>query len=501
MKYDAAVIGAGMAGVISALKLSASGAKVVLFEKLPVPGGFATSFKRRGFLFESAIHCVDSLGENGEMRLFFEAHGIDQKVDFIKLKDFSRIIYPEHDFVADFSKDNFLQYLKSSFSAEEPGIRRLFEKFDSFYRQFDSYCVSRMPQWLKLAGGLFFYPMIAKVSLATADQLISAYIKDAKLKALIGEIWRYMGLAPSRLSAFYFLLVLRGFFYEPTCYVKGGFGRLFSAITDKIKENGGTVLFNTEVRSIKTAAGRRVRGLVASGGKEYEAPCVISNASAPDTLLRLLDNPKASGADRIKLSGLEKSVSAFQVYLGLRLPAKGMGMDHAMISVNTCYDHDLNYKYSVFGDYENCPFTMVDHAQIDPSLVEPGKGSLMVMALDNYSNWAGLAVQEYKKKKAAVAAKLISRAERYLPGLSGCIEVMEAATPLTMARYGSSPEGAIYGFAQTPDQAGISRLAQKTAVKGLFLTGAWTRPGGGVHGCFVSGIDAAEMAMKHLGRR
>ena len=100
--------------------------------------------------------------------------------------------------------------------------------------------------------------------------------------------------------------------------------------------------------------------------------------------------------------------------------------------------------------------------------------------------------------KNAVAKKLISRLDNLLPGLAENIEFMEVATPLTMQRYGSAPEGAIYGFAQTVSQSGNNRLSQKTAVEGLYLTGAWTFPGGGVFGCFCSGMEAAEFAFRQL---
>jgi phytoene dehydrogenase-like protein len=68
-----------------------------------------------------------------------------------------------------------------------------------------------------------------------------------------------------------------------------------------------------------------------------------------------------------------------------------------------------------------------------------------------------------------------------------------------MYRYTLTPEGAIYGFSHTIMQSGIFRLDQKTRIKGLFLAGAWTRPGAGVHACFISGIDAAELTFKYLG--
>jgi len=75
---------------------------------------------------------------------------------------------------------------------------------------------------------------------------------------------------------------------------------------------------------------------------------------------------------------------------------------------------------------------------------------------------------------------------------------VEVATPLTFERYGSLPEGAIYGLAQTVHQSSANRLGHQTEVQGLFLAGAWTRPGAGVHGCFVSGLEAAELALGML---
>ncbi|MDD4894730.1 MAG: FAD-dependent oxidoreductase, partial [Candidatus Omnitrophica bacterium] len=201
---------------------------------------------------------------------------------------------------------------------------------------------------------------------------------------------------------------------------------------------------------------------------------------------------------RPKISSLEKSISATQLYLGLDVPAKELGMNNFMFSVNTTYNHDDNFDYSLAGNYDKCSLEFVDHAQIDPGLVPEGKGCLTVMTLDSYSNWGNLNDNEYRQKKQEVAAKFILRAGKYLPELSKHVEVAELATPRTMERYTLSTQGAIYGFAQTVKQSGINRLAQKTKIKGLFLAGAWTMPGGGVHPCFLSGLSAAELALKFL---
>ncbi|MDD2679286.1 MAG: NAD(P)/FAD-dependent oxidoreductase [Candidatus Omnitrophica bacterium] len=498
MEYDAIIIGAGSGGLAAGLKLSCCGKKVLFIEKQPGAGGFATGFKRKGFSFESSLHCVDALDKEGEVRKHLEAFGVAEKVEFIALKDFMRVIYPEHDFIADFNRAHLVDYLLAAFPGEEKGIKKLFSEFDRFYRQFKKFSSSPLPYWLLMLLSPFIYPAIVKAACLTAGQMIDRRLKDKKLRALITDIWRYMGLPPSKLSALYFLIVFTGFYYDSTVYIKGGYQALFQAIAERIKEKGGVFKFNTSVAKIVTAKGRAVSAVVTESGETYKAKSVISNANILDTLSVMLDDETLKNKYRARLSAMEKSVSAFQVYLGLKLPAKSLGMDHFMFSINTAYDQDANYNYSLSGDYEHCPLILVDHAQLDPGLAPDGKGSLLIMTLDNYANWADLGAEEYRQKKAQVAQKFIQRAEKLLPGLSANIEVMEAATPRTMQRYGISPEGAIYGFAQLPSQSVISRPAQQTGIKGLFLAGAWTRPGAGAHACFVSGIEAADLTLAYL---
>ncbi|MDD5238622.1 MAG: NAD(P)/FAD-dependent oxidoreductase [Candidatus Omnitrophica bacterium] len=498
MEYDCIVIGAGVGGLIAGLKLSQENKKILLLEAQPVPGGFATTFKRNGFIFESALHCVDALGPDGEIREFLKEHNIDKTLDFSELNDFARIIYPGHDFVVNFKEEDLIDYFKKTFPDESKNIDRLFHAMGRFFEQFDRYRESNLPSWLEFIFLIFFSPSLIGISMLTAQQFIEKYTKDKKLIAIFTDIWRFIGLPPSRLSALYFLIVLRGYYCEPTAYIKGGFSELFAAIVSKIRENGSEVRFNARVDKIITHKGKRVKSVITAKGEEFYTKAIISNANAIDSLTNLVDNDKIKADYLRKLAALEKSISAFQVYLGLKVPAKSLGMSHQILSINTTYNHDENYNYCFSQDYDNCSLEIVDHSQIDSSLVPQGKGSLLIMIFDLYAHWKDLTQEEYKLRKQEVADKLIERAEKYLPGLSKNIEVIEAATPLTMQRFGLSPEGAIYGFTQTVKQSGTNRLSQKTAVGGLFLTGAWTRPGHGVHGCFVSGMEAADLALGYL---
>ncbi|MFH0763133.1 MAG: NAD(P)/FAD-dependent oxidoreductase [Candidatus Omnitrophota bacterium] len=498
MQYDAIILGAGAAGLASALKLSGSGKKVILLEKQPRPGGFATCFNRKGYTFESAVHCVDALSKDGRIRNFLEEAGVAKEVDFIELNNFVRVSYPEHDFTVDSNCNNFISFLKRTFPQEESNIDKLFSDFDSFYKTLAVFNAPGAPGQMKKIMAAFASADMIKASSLTTEQFIQQHIQDPKLKAIIPSIWGFSGLPPSRLSAFYFLILFNGYHYNPTCYIKGGFRRLFEAMANKIQENGSEVRFNTAVKKIITGVDNQAKAVLTENGQELKAGTIISNANCFDTLVNFPDNDAVRESYRKKLFSLEKSISAFQVYLGLKVPAESLGMKQFMWFLCNNYNHDENFQYSLSGDYDNSSISLVDHAQIDRALAPEGKGTLLIFTLDAYSNWENLGRQEYQNKKLQAADKLIRRVEKYLPGLSKCIEVMEIATPKTIARFGPSPEGAIYGFAQTVNQAGIKRLAQVTKIKGLFLAGAWTRPGGGVHACFISGIQAAELALRFL---
>ncbi len=131
----------------------------------------------------------------------------------------------------------------------------------------------------------------------------------------------------------------------------------------------------------------------------------------------------------------------------------------------------------------------------------------MLLFLSGYEPWRKFEADyragrktAYKLEKERWKTILIQKAEKeVVPDLSSMIDVSEAATPLTNRRYTRNPEGAIYGFEQSMDNAFMDRINNKTPVKGLYLAGAWGNPGGGFAGVFRSGQSAFVEIMKDLG--
>jgi len=55
--YDVVIIGGGIGSLACAGILASEGVKVLVLEKNPAAGGYLTSFKRKGFTFDSAVDC------------------------------------------------------------------------------------------------------------------------------------------------------------------------------------------------------------------------------------------------------------------------------------------------------------------------------------------------------------------------------------------------------------------------------------------------------------
>ena len=67
------------------------------------------------------------------------------------------------------------------------------------------------------------------------------------------------------------------------------------------------------------------------------------------------------------------------------------------------------------------------------------------------------------------------------------IVMQDASTPLTNVRYTLNTGGAILGYDQTMDNSGIRRLKNRTPIRGLYLSGAWSFPSGGYEAVLMSG--------------
>ncbi|MFV0370541.1 MAG: phytoene desaturase family protein, partial [Azonexus sp.] len=192
-----------------------------------------------------------------------------------------------------------------------------------------------------------------------------------------------------------------------------------------------------------------------------------------------------------KLKGMRPAVSAFQIYLGLDCTARELGIPEDEYSIFSVHDLDSQAQFKKMasgkvGD-EGLSWFLNVFTNVDPSLAPPGKATLGITALVSGTGWHNLDKEAYKERKEALTKLLIERVEARIPDLSKHIEVSESGSPRTMTKYTGNYLGSINGFEQSVPQAGVlRRFSMHYPVKGLYQVGAWTFPGGGYMGAFLS---------------
>jgi phytoene dehydrogenase-like protein len=232
------------------------------------------------------------------------------------------------------------------------------------------------------------------------------------------------------------------------------------------------------------------------------AKAVVSNASVPATIKML--PPNVIPAEYLQqLNGYRPSISTFVVWLGLNGNIREKVKNYE-IFLHRDYDPEKSFAASQACDPNNSSLGVTVYDNAYDGYSNPGTSTVSILVLSGYEPWRRFEADyfagrkdQYRKEKERVAATVVKETERLvIPGLTSMVEVMEISTPLTNLRYTKNPEGAIYGYEQSVENSFMNRLNNRTPIKGLYLSSAWTRPGGGFEPCLKAGALACKELVK-----
>jgi prolycopene isomerase len=505
--FPVVVIGGGLGGLSAAAHLAHNGFPVTLIEQHDRPGGYATSFDRNGgkYTFDVSLHATS--GAHGGLRQSLEGAGVLGKVETVELPELCRIITPDHDLIwPQKSPAAIVEQLSQHFPDEGGGIQGFFDEIlsviDDAIKPFDHdswWDVIRFPMTHKNMWG------IRKDTLA---QVLDRYTQDRRLRTILSTFWPYYGLPPAKLSGFYYAVATAAYIRFGGHYIKHRSQDLSDVLMLAIEDAGGQVLLETGVVDITLKEGA-VTGVVLDSGKRLIARAVISNASVPGTMDLLArdadpgDLPRKAAEYSKKIKTYRPSLSTFLVWLGLNREI-GKNVKGYEIFLNQHYDPEKSYQAFLTCDPHKSPLGVTIYDNAFDGYSRPGTSTVQLLILSGYEPWKQYEddyfadrKKAYLKQKEKIAQTLIEKAEKHvIPGLSSMIEVMEIATPLTNVYYTKNPEGAIYGYEQSMDNAFMNRLENTTPYKGLYLASAWTNPGGGFQPCLNSGARAFKALVK-----
>ncbi len=500
-EFDAIIIGSGLGGLSCAAAFARQSFKPLVLEQHTKPGGYATTFERRGFVFDVSLHSTVVAERDGVRNLIYGFPEITE-VEFVPHPDVYRVIFPEHDIrVPARNLQKYSEMHVGHFPDEKVGIEGIFEDMRGLWN--DVQRISEARGQIDMNRFPVDFPYLFKSVNKTWGQMVDARVKNSKLKAIISSLWGYYGLPPSKLSPFYYAIPTIGYLHEGGYYPVGKSQKISDALVRFIEGRGGKVKLGTRVKEI-LVKDHAAYGVRTERGDEYKSRVVVSNASAYETFRKILREEEFLADYLQKLSTYNVSLSCFQVFLGLKKDLVGeIGIKDTEIFYNSDYDLDREYDRVLKADLSG-GFALTLYDNLYKGYSPEGKNTLNILTLQGYDHWEKYEPDYFKGRKTAYRAEkermanvLIDEVEKaLLPGLRDAIEVIEIGTPLTNVRYTSNFRGAAYGWDQTLNNSGQNRLSHKTPIKSLYLAGAWTRPGHGYGAVIPSGLQCFAEIMK-----
>jgi phytoene dehydrogenase-like protein len=239
-------------------------------------------------------------------------------------------------------------------------------------------------------------------------------------------------------------------------------------------------------------SGNQARGVVLKNGDEIRAPIVASSLDPRLTFLRLLDSGQLPDEFVEDVQHYRFRGSSAKVNLALdalpnftALPGPGIHLRGA-ISISPSIDYmERAYDDAKYGRFSRRPYMdVVIPSLTDPRVAPPGKH-----VMSCFVQYAPYHLKEgtWDDQREAFGDTVIDTLAEYAPNMRDIVLHRQVVTPLDLEREWGLSEGNIFQGELTLEQLFFLRPAPgwaqyKTPVKGLYMCGSATHPGGGIMG-------------------
>jgi len=469
------IVGAGLGGLATAIRLQSSGWRVTILEKNAEVGGRCSILRAGDYTFDMGPtlllmrDVLDDLFRSAGRRL-------EDYLELVRVHPNYRVHFGDGSSI-EFSSD--YGRMREQLDSLEPGAGRAFDRYlaDAGYK----YHVSRerfvernFLHWNHFATPTNLYYLFATNTLRKLSRHAARYFRDPRLIDAFTFQTMYLGLAPSHAPSVYSLLPYTEL-EEGIWFPRGGMYRLPQALERLARELGVEIRLNQSVQRIEID-GAEARGVVLESGEVVRSDAVVANADLPYVYESLLPARAQSHAHRWRMDHLNFGSSAFLLYLGLDREYPHLNHHDVFLSADTRENFDAIFRR--FELPRNPSFYLCTPSRTDRTLAPAGGEALYVLVpvprLSREIDW--------NKERAGFRDVILGRLEESgLPDIRRHIRYERVYTPQDFVTDYNVARGSAFGISHTFSQVGYMRPSNKApGIANLFFVGASTQPGGGI---------------------
>jgi phytoene desaturase len=490
----AIIIGAGVAGLATSIRLACQGYQVQVFEKNAFPGGKLHHFEQDGFHFDAG----PSLFTRPQLieELFTLAgEPIEEYFSYERLPVSCNYFYEDGSHLIAYADRNQLAHeLAEKHGEKEETVidylnnaAGLFDKVGniflehslhdgSVFREASVSSAIRATRWQHLFGSM--------------HRLNANAFNNPKTTQLFDRYATYNGSnpykAPGMLSMIAHLEHNEGSFYP-----KGGMISITRALHRLAEKKGVRFHFNSVVSRIEQNNGQTV-GIV-TNDQFYPAEVVVSNVDVYFTYLRLLQQPEQAE----KILKQERSSSAMIFYWGIRQSFPQLSLHNIFFSGDYEKEFDHLFRLKTLHDDPTVYINIT-------SKCEPG-----VQAPEGMENWFVMinvpanVGQNWEQYREESRTRIIEKLSRLLKtDIVPLIHTERVADPVSIESLTDSYQGSLYGTSSNSQFAAFLRHANfSKQISNLYFVGGSVHPGGGIPLCLSSAAITAKVIQRKVSKR
>ncbi len=461
--YDTVIIGAGMAGLASAIRLLMFGKSVLLLEKHSISGGLNSYYQRGKRQLDVGLHAMTNAlrpDDRGKpfQKVLKQLRIPLESFELVPQKQ-SQIIFPQHTLTF----TNEFSVLLESINQQFPNDIDQFLKFVEMLKEFQEVNLNNKPQ--------------------SAKEVLSHYIKNPLLTDMIFcPLMIYGSAVEEDMEFSQFVIMFKSIFFEGFQRPLNGVRTLLQILEKKIVQLGGEIHFKREVMEI-VHDHSEIQGVLLTNGSFIPCRQVLSTAGYFETQKLLHKDITLDSKELGQMSFTESIIFTKQKPSEYNNPNTIVFFNHANEYHYRKPQALMNAQSGVLCFPNNFDYQSV--GAVDPH----EEGIMRVTYMANYHLWKTLKESDqklYRLEKDQVLKQSLATLQNFLPRFSGEFLFSDVFTPTTIERYTGHFHGAVYG----------SPLKIKNGIvkgpRGIYLAG--TDQGFlGIVGALLSGISITNL--------